>query len=91
MTISGHFWPSLAIFIFIFHKTEVHTIILRCSTGLNLDWSKSYGLRCSVNSPKIATDNWPFYDHVWSFFANYMFIFQKTDIQMMVISRILKK
>ena len=26
----------------IFHKTEVQTVILRCLTGLNLDWFKSY-------------------------------------------------
>ena len=30
---------------FIFHKTEVQTVILRCWTSLNLDWFKSYGLR----------------------------------------------
>ena len=35
--------------------------------GLNLDWVKSYGLRCSLrprassaNSQKIATDRWSF-------------------------------
>ena len=56
--------------------------------GLNPDWFKSYGLRCSlnlraslVNSQKIATDKWQFYDHIWPFFANYMFIFPKTEIQ----------
>ena len=43
-TVSGHFF---AICIFIFHKTEAHTVILRCTTGLNLNWFKSYGLRCS--------------------------------------------
>ena len=52
-----------AICVFIFHKTEVLTVILRCLTGLNLDWVKSYGIRCSLrpcassaNSQKIATD-----------------------------------
>ena len=57
---------------FIFHKTEVVTVILRCLTGLNLDWFKSYGLRCSLrlraclaNLKKIATNKWPFYDHIW--------------------------
>ena len=43
-TVSGHFF---AICIFIFHKTEAHTVILRCTMGLNLNWFKSYGLRCS--------------------------------------------
>ena len=31
-----------AICMFIFHKTEVQTVILKCLTGLNLDWFKSY-------------------------------------------------
>ena len=26
----------------IFHKTEVHTVILRCWTGLKLNWFKRY-------------------------------------------------
>ena len=43
-----HFWPFFAICIFIFHKTEVQAVILRCLTGLNLDWVKSCGLRCSL-------------------------------------------
>ena len=62
--VSGHF---LAICIFIFHKTEVQMVILRCLTGLNLNWFKSYGLRCklrpktsSANFWKIATDKWSF-------------------------------
>ena len=37
--ISGHFF---AIFIFIFHKTDVRTVILRCLAGLIYDWLKSY-------------------------------------------------
>ena len=70
--VSGHFF---AVFILIFHKTEVHTVILRCLTGLNLNWCKSYGLRCNLrlkarlaNFQKIATDKRPFYDHIWPFF-----------------------
>ena len=69
---------------FIFDKTEVQTVILRCLTGLNLDCFKSYGLRCSLsrvlnlaNSQKLAIDNWPFYNQIWSFFAN----FHKTEVQ----------
>ena len=72
-TISGHFFTNC---MFIFHKTEVQTVILRCLTGLNLNWFKSYGLRCnlrprasSVNSQKITTDKWPFYDQIWPFFC----------------------
>ena len=41
--LSGHFF---AICIFIFHKTEVQTVILRCLMGLYLNWLKSYGLKC---------------------------------------------
>ena len=59
-TIPGHFF---AIWVYIFHKTEVLTVILRCLMGLNLDWVKSYGLKCSLrhlvssaSSQKIATD-----------------------------------
>ena len=36
---SGHF---LAICMFIFHKTDVVMIILRCLIGLAYDWFKSY-------------------------------------------------
>ena len=50
-TIAGH---SFANCMFIFHKTEFQTVILRCLTGLNLDWFKIYGL-CMTNSQKIAT------------------------------------
>ena len=37
-TISSHFF---AIYMNTFHKTEVQTVILRCWTGLNLNWFKS--------------------------------------------------
>ena len=39
MTFSCHF---LAIPMFIFHKTEVLTVILRCLSGHTYDWFKSY-------------------------------------------------
>jgi hypothetical protein len=83
-TISGHFFASCMV---IFHKTEVQTVILRCLMGLHLDWFRHYGLRCRwrpctclANSQKIATDKRPFYDHIWPFFANCMFIFHKTEV-----------
>ena len=38
MTTSGHF---LATYMFILHKTEIQTIILRCLMRLNLNWFKS--------------------------------------------------
>jgi hypothetical protein len=59
---------------FIFHKSEIHMVIFRCLTGLNLDWFKKYGLRCSLRScarlltcKKIAIKKWPFYDRIWPF------------------------
>ena len=84
----------------IFHKTEIQTVILRCLTGLNIDWFKNYGLRCKLrpraclaNFQNIATDKSIFYDHIWPyfltischFFANYMFIFHKTEIQTVIL------
>ena len=33
-------------YMFIFHKTEIKTIILRCLTSLNLNWYKSYDTNC---------------------------------------------
>ena len=87
--VSGHFF---AICFFIFHKTEVQTVILRCLTGLNHSWFKSYGFRCSrrprassVNFWNLASDKWPFYDHIWPFFGNYMMIFDKTEIQTVIL------
>jgi hypothetical protein len=76
--------PFLAIFancMFILHKTVVQTVILRCLTGLHLDWFKRYGLSLA-NSQKMATDKWPFYDPIWPFSANCMFIVNKTEVQM---------
>ena len=88
-TISGHFFAN---YMFIFHKTEVQTVILRCLTSLNFNWFKGYGLRCSLRpqgSPanfwKIANDKWPFYDHIWPFFANCIFIFHKTEVQTVIL------
>ena len=87
-----HFWPFFANCMVIFRKTEVQTVILRCLTGLHLDWFIHYGLRCKwrpctclANSQKIATDKWPFYDHIWPFFANYMLIFHKTEVQTVIL------
>ena len=39
LTISSHFFAK---YMNIFHKTEVQTVILRCWTGLKLNWFKSY-------------------------------------------------
>ena len=37
--ISSHFFAN---YMNIFHKTEIQTVILRCCTGLYLNWFKSY-------------------------------------------------
>ena len=42
MTISGHFSTN---YMFIFHKTEVQTVILMCCQSLNLNWYKIYGTK----------------------------------------------
>ena len=43
-----HSWPFFHHMCDIFHKTEVLTIILRCLMGINIDWVKSYGLKCNL-------------------------------------------
>ena len=47
-----------AIYIIIFHKTEFQTVILRCWTGLYLNWFKSYDKnekhRKNAKKPKIT-------------------------------------
>ena len=64
-TVSGHFFA-----ICIFHKTEVQAVILRCSMGLNFNWFKIYGLKCS----KKQIFPFPFFcdfvqKHKFAFFA----------------------
>ena len=88
-TISGHFFTKC---MFIFHKTEVQKILLRCLMGLHLDWFKSYSLRCRcrpctslANSQEIATDKWTFYDHIWQFSCLLHVIFQKTEVQKIIL------
>ena len=50
MTISGHFFSN---FIFIFHKTEVQTVTLRCWPSLNLNWNKFYNLKSKKDQKQI--------------------------------------
>ena len=87
-TVSGHFFTVHTFILWSFTKLRFQMVILRCLMGLNFNWFETYGPRCSlrprmssVNSQKIATDKWPFYNHIWPFFANYMNIFYKTEIQ----------
>ena len=43
LAISDHCFDN---YLYIFHKTEVHTVILRCWTCLNLNWFKSHVTKC---------------------------------------------
>ena len=44
----NRFWPIFANYMNIFHKTEIQTVILRCSTSLKLNWYKSYDTKCKT-------------------------------------------
>ena len=88
-TISGHFSINC---MFIFHKREVQTVILRCWTCPNIDWFEEICLRrkwrpqsCLANFQDITTDKWTFYYHIWPFFANCMVIFHKNEIQTVIL------
>ena len=94
------FWSfySIANYINIFHKTEVPTVILRCLTSRNLKWIKSYIWHKSYiflttvffNLGRKKTENSSFKNghflticgHV---FGNYIDIFHKTEIQMVIL------
>ena len=40
-----HIWSFFANYMFISHKTEIQTVILRCLPSLNLNWYKSYDIK----------------------------------------------
>ena len=44
----------------------------------------NYFVHFAMRHP-VATDKLPFYNHIWSFLANYMFIFHKTEIQRVIL------
>ena len=59
-TISSHFFAN---YMNICHKPEVQTVILRCWTGLNLNWFKSYDTKCKyifLDFANSRNDKWPF-------------------------------
>ena len=64
-TISGHFFP---ICMFIFHKTKVQMVILRCLTCLYLNWFKSYDTKLQKQkTPKIQNwQNWWIHAKIFS-------------------------
>ncbi len=50
-----HFWPFVCNYMNIFQKAEVLTVILRCWTGLDLNWFKSYDTKCKYIFLDLAT------------------------------------
>ena len=80
----------------IFHKTEIQTVILRCLTGRNLDWLKTYDTKCKLRPrsglANTETDhqnlqliNGSFMTISGHLFANYMNIYHKTEIQAVIL------
>ena len=46
---SKHFTEYIIIeFLYIFHQTEVQTVIWRCWINLNSNWRKSYNTKCNL-------------------------------------------
>ena len=89
-TISGYFVGN---YIYIFHKTEVMKIILRCLTCLNLNWIKRYHLNYNLfwqlcflifgekNPENLSFKNGHFLTICGHLFGKYIDIFHKTEIQ----------
>ena len=98
MTILG---PFLLIFfadyMYIFHKNLVQTVILKCLTCQNLIWIKGYNIRhkkvisfffCNFvkKMPEnLQLKNGHFMTLSSHFFANHIKIFQKTEIQTVIL------
>ena len=61
---------------------RLHIILVRSKA---MTWNFFFASRflqfCKKKKKKIMTNKWPIYDHFWPFFANYMNIFHKTEIQ----------
>ena len=72
----------------IFHKTEVHTVILRCWKCLNLLWFKSYDTKC-----KYIFCTWLTHQMIYGRFTTissrfstiYINIFHKTEVQTVIL------
>ena len=91
-TIYGHFFQLY----YIFHKTEVQTVILMCLMGQNLNWSKNYDTKCTLRPRKILAKsdidhqnlhliNGHFTTISVHFCANYMNIFHKVEVQTVIL------
>ena len=85
-TTSDHFFTN---YMFIFYKTEVQTVILRCLTGLNLEFVR-YDSCFSSEVSKLPLARYldlnghftTIYSH---FFASYTDISHKTEIQAVIL------
>ena len=85
-TTSDHFFTNC---MFIFYKTEVQTVVLRCLTGLNLEFLR-YGSCFSSEVSKLPLARYldlnghftTIYGH---FFASYTDISHKTEIQAVIL------
>ena len=84
------FRPFLAFFCKVYGQlsknwgSDSHFEVLKGSTPwcLRCRWKPC---TCLANSQKIATDKWPFTTISGHFFANCMFIFHKTEVQMVIL------
>ena len=70
----SNFGQFFANSMFIFHKTEIQTVIIRCLTGINLDWFKSYDTKCKYRFPFAVFCNFV-QKHSFAFFAFLCHIF----------------
>ena len=71
-------------------------VILRCLTCQKPNWIKSYNIKHNKNNFlflaiskkkawKFTTQKWPFYDPFWPLFRQLHKIFQKTEIQTVIL------
>ena len=86
------FWPFFYILlttIFIYlKKTEVQTVKLKCWTGLNLNWFRSYDTKCKNIFSDLANSrnvNGRFLTISSQFSAIYIIIFHKTEVQAVIL------
>ena len=89
ISIFYHFWPF-------FHQLNVHLLQNWGSDGHFevLNGSKSWIFKIlqlfffwGIKTPfgTLFRPKWPFYNHLWSLFANYIDIFHKTEIQAVIL------
>ena len=96
-----HFWSFFANKVKIYHKTMVQIMILRCLTCLNYNWIKSYNIKRKIfriwffaflwkkKNVKLQLINGNFTTLSGHFFANYIRIFLKFEIQMVILRYLL--